>query len=307
MKLQSRWIAALSLAIVLAHSSTSRGGELYVISSGGNVGTIDTSSLAYTSVGSLGPAAPAEWWGGIAYDANANVLYGVERYSSNDLYTIDMGNGNATAVGSHGTQPLSGIAYDSKNGVLYTSQLTGTKLLTLDVSLAPPSVSTDDEFDSSQFIGALAYDTKRDQLVGWYEFEDDYFAIDIDPITGQATLTQLYGDGSATHGSNIGDLTYDLDLDLFWGVDWNGSLFSLDPNDPFTPYKPTNLLDLVSLVGAFPAGIAYIYSLPNDPNSPSPLHSPEPTSLAAFGVAALALGLARARRRRRPPSETACG
>lgn len=310
MKTLSGWIAALLLAAVLGHSPA-RGGELFIVSTGGTAGTIDTSNFAYTPVGSLGSAAPSPatgWWGGITYDASNDIIFGLDGDATTNLYSIDRGTGQASVIGSHGVSGLRGIAHDSTSNVLYGSDFTGPNPAFVTLNPQNGSSTPVGTITGTPAIGALAYDSTRDVLVGWYEFSGDIF--EVDPATGEAVRTLL--DGPDTRAS-LGDLTYDPDLDLFWGVDIEGGwLFSIDPANGYARTNRLNLQGLVDLqnlpvLSGLPIGIAFINSIasnPNDPNSPAPLHSPEPTSLAAFGVAALALGLARARSRKRARRET---
>lgn len=280
-----------------------RAGELYVVTTGGSVGTFTTTESTYSPIGSLGVG--FEWWGGIAYDANSGTLYGVDGYQTTNLYTIDTSTGKAETVGSHEVANLRGLAFDS-NGQLYGSQFQSTSnppnaaLVTLDSGTG--SASPVGPFEHSLGIGALAWDSSREMLVGWYEFENDFF--EIDPTTGEALLPVLLDE--PRNASNLGDLTYDPDLDLFWGVDLQGWLFIIDPKNG---YARTNVFNLSTILDPFqdgaPIGVAYIVAPGNDNGSSSGsqgsgshVMNPEPASLATFGVAGLTFALSLARRRR---------
>ncbi|MEX0703295.1 MAG: PEP-CTERM sorting domain-containing protein [Planctomycetales bacterium] len=292
MKTQLGWAIAAVLAVIAGHGRA-EAGLLYFADNLDNVRTVDpgTTPFTVTTVGSLGVDFQ---YSGLDQDPNTNTIYGVAGHSGTGLYTIDPTTGAASLVGSHGVTDLFGLAFDSKNNVLYGTQISSTGQL-YQLNTTTGAATAVGPLSGALGIGGLAYDALRDMLVGWYDFGGDLYAID--RTTGAATLLV---DGPAARD---GGLAYDADRDVIWGVDLtnSGTLFSLDPNNG---YARTNHL---TGLGGSPTGLAYINapnpnSILNNPPNPDPppaLRTPEPTSLAAFGVAGVVMALSAARRRRR--------
>ncbi len=270
-------LAVAFVATLAASAGQVQAGVLYLSDNSNNLRAIDPDTFTVSNIGSLGTNF---LWSGLAHDPNADILYGVDgRAGTFDLFTINRLTGAATSVGSHGVPELFGLAFDSTNNVLYSSQLHVTEqLYRLDTTSGAATLVG--PLTGSPGIGGLAYDSLRDQLIGWHDFGGEIYSIDRN--TGATSL--LTNGPSASDGG----LAYDADRDLIWGVDITsgGTLFSLDPN---ASYTRTNHL---TGIGGQPTGLAYI-------NSSFVPAVPEPSSLTLFGIGACMAGVGGARRRRR--------
>jgi hypothetical protein len=180
----------------------------------------------------------------MAYDKNSSTLYMIGGRGNNNLYTVDVVTGQASLVGSHGIGDLFGLAFDTTNGVLYATQFSGgSGLYSLDTTTGDATTINSAMLNP---IGGLAYDSMRDMLVG---MEDGVGILhNINRLDGSQDL--LF-DGDYINDSG---LAYDSDLDLYWGVDWSGNLYS---------YNPTTgeRLSLLSGLGAHD-GLAYVSTVP---------------------------------------------
>jgi len=207
--------------------------------------SIDTDTLGVTSIGSLGVTFS---FGGLAFDPNTDTLFMIGGRNNENLYTLDRTTGQASLIGGYAVSDLFGLAFDSTNNVLYGAQYqggsTGTGLYSLNTTTGnATNIST----ILPRNIDGLAYDSNRDVLVGMNASFGDLYSID--RSTGASTLLIDY-----LFVSNSG-LAYDPDKDLFWNVDYNGNLFSYDPNNSYS--RATALTGL----GALDA-LAYVSSIP---------------------------------------------
>jgi len=181
--------------------------------------SIDTDTLAFTDIGPLGVPVIFE---GLAYDPNTDTLYLIDGRSNLELFEVNRNTGQATLIGAHGITDLFGLAFDSKNNVLYGTQFAGgSGFYSLDVNNGQAAFIA----DLAVGIGGLAYDSLNDRLVGIQDGAGDLY--EIDRANGQLTLLL---DGAFTNDSG---LAYDPDKDLFWDIDFSGNLFTFDPNNGF--------------------------------------------------------------------------
>lgn len=137
------------------------------------------------------------------------------------LYTVDLTTGQATYVGTHGITDLFGIAVDgagtlygsgeSPSGFYEMNQATGAATW-----IGDPLVALD----------GLEYDSLRDEIVGLEAGGGDFVRVS-------------RGTGAVTLYSNMGwinncGLARDPITDLFYAIDWSGSLYIYDPNAGYT-------------------------------------------------------------------------
>jgi len=266
-------IGAVTAIILSGAVSTANAGLLYAINNTNNtLVTFDTNTLAQNVVGSLGTNIS---FGGAAYDPNSDTMYLIDgRGANNSLFTVNRTTGAASLVGSHGVNDLFGLAYDSMNNVLYGSQFSGGRgLYSLDTGTGAATVINS---AMGVGIGGLAYNSLTDQLIGIRDGSGDLY--DINRTTGGQSL--LFNGASV----NDSGLTYDPDLNLYWDIDFNGNLFSYDPNNGFA--RTTHLSGL----GSFD-GLTYLTTAIN-----TSTNVPEPAPLALLGFGLLGLGFMRRRK-----------
>jgi hypothetical protein len=215
-------LSLIALGFAIAHPQfASAAGTLFASANDGTLSTIDTDTFVVTPVGSFGVGTS---WTGLAYDWVEDRLLMVDGDDGQNLYDVDVDTGAASLIGSHGIQRMFGLAMDN-TGTLYASQLHDSQnLYTLDTNDATPTLVG----NVAPGIGSLAYDSRRDVLVGLTDFFG-FTLVAIDRT--DASLTIL------ASGLTLNDtgLAYDPDKDLYWGTDNldNGRLYSFDPNNSY--------------------------------------------------------------------------
>ncbi|GAB5453255.1 MAG: hypothetical protein Hals2KO_35830 [Halioglobus sp.] len=223
---------------------------------------IDTATLTLTAVGLTGVTpAPGGGFPGLAYDPYTATLYMAGGRMDNNLYALNQQTGAATLVGNHGMESLFGLAFDSRGNVLYGASqgIFGTGPDNL-VALNTVSGAATVVGDMGRAIDGLAYDSKRDELVGIEPGAGDLYAIN----RNSAIVSLLY-DGEFVDNSG---LTYDVTEDLYWGIDFRGNLFSHDPNKGYArTIHLTGLAEFTGLTAVVP--------------------EPETLFLLVFGIAGL--------------------
>lgn len=197
-------------------------GTLYTIneSTGDRLESIDTDTLVITDIGSLTVDFS---FGGLAYDPNSDTLYMIDGRSLLNLYEVDRNTGAAILIGNHGVTDLFGLAFDTKNNVLYaTAFFNGIdNFYRLDVTNGQATLIGSTNFR----LGGLAYDSLNDRIIGINNGNGDLYE-----INRNTAQSNLIFNGDLTNNSG---LTYDPDKDLFWDADISGFLYSFDPNNGF--------------------------------------------------------------------------
>lgn len=268
------WAGLIVAVAVLLGGGLARGDMLYAVDATTQVlEAIDTDTLQLTTIGPLGIA---DQYGGLAYDAASRTLYLLSGRGGNGLYTVNMTTGAATLVGFHGVNDLFGLAFDPRTNALYGSQFsTGNQLYRLDAAtgLATLVGST----GLPRGLGGLAYNSATGTLVGVDNGLGSLYAVN--PADGGATF--LAGPGP----NNDGGLAYDPTKNLYWNIDYDGNLYSIDPS---AGYARTRRLS-----GLGPQfGLAFVAT-----GIPAVVEPPSAV-LLGIGAVGLACGSLRARRAR---------
>jgi hypothetical protein len=172
---------------------------------------IDMPTLTITDIGPLGVTFS---YGDLAWNPYTSTLYMVDGRGAQSLYTVNVTTGAATLVGSHGITDLFGLAFDTLNATLYATGFNNTTLY----SLNPATGAATAIGSTIVRLGALAYDSRRDMLVGFNDGPGDLYQVNIN--TGATTL--LASPGS----NNDSGATYDPGLDRLFDADVNGNLYS---------------------------------------------------------------------------------
>jgi hypothetical protein len=212
---------SIGLLVLAAAASASGQGTLYAIREGDNtLVSYDPNTLVQTVIGPMN--APGDF-GDLAYNEATQTMYYVDGRSGNAaLYTVNLNTGAATLVGKHGQPEMFALEWDPSTKRLFAGQSTQNQGLW---ELNPANGSATFISKESISLDSLAYDSKRDMLVGAFAGPGDLYAMDRN--NGNATL--IY-DGPFF---NNGGLTYDRDRDLLWFGDWSGIIYQFDPNNGY--------------------------------------------------------------------------
>lgn len=266
----------LLLGVMLAclgSATTASASVLFTVNESGDVlESYDTTTSTFTTIGPLGVTFD---FGGLAYNSSNGLLYGVDGRGAQQLFTVDMNTGAATVIGTHGIVDLFGIAYDSVNNRMYGTQFArGSSLYEMNMATGAATLIG----NMGTGIGGLTYDSANDRLLGVSDGAGTIFEID----RGTASTTVVANPG----GNNDSGFTYDPENNLYWNIDWNGNLYSLDPTNSF------NRTLVASGLGAHD-GLAYVSDFGGGNNA-----VPEPSSIAIWSSILLGgLGLGWRRKR----------
>lgn len=225
--LPSALVVALAWAMLAGTSSAQP--VLYACD-GHNLLTIDTSTFAVTTVGSMQLVSGTEdFHAGMSFDASGQLW----SLSDESLYRVSSDNGQTSVVGGLNVSfvfegglafhPTTGVAYGANSGSASAAQLVQVNLTSgLGTNLGI-------------FAGAIAHDfngiafDSGGQLYGIDRPSNFLWRIDhLDP-SGPGTQP-IHSFGSVSLG-NLGGLTYDALGGVFWGyAEGTHELFTIDPS-----------------------------------------------------------------------------
>jgi hypothetical protein len=146
----------------------------------------------------------------------------VDGWTTDSLYTVDLGTGAATLVGPHGAPDMFGLAHDPTTNTLYGTGYSPSSFYSLNMATGVATLIGDPTYGAD----GLAYDELRDQLVGLAGGPGEMHIIN--RATGASTLLSSQG-----FVNNCG-LAYDPFFDTYWSIDWSGNLYQYDPNAGYT-------------------------------------------------------------------------
>ena len=217
--------------------------------------SIDPNTYALTFIGALGAAGD---FGDLAYNPNAGIAYWAAGRGNDNLYTINLGTGAATLVGSYGIDDLFALAYDPATNKLYGDSTNGS-FYSIDTNTGASTLIG----SNGIYPGGLTYNSTTGQLVLAMAGGSGSF-YSIDPNTGAATLLGSPG------FLNDNGVTWDPVKGKYIVVDWSGNAYEVDPNT--WTYSVVSGLNGDSWDGII------------DVNGGGGGTVPEPASLALFGT-----------------------
>ncbi|WP_437294454.1 PKD domain-containing protein [Sorangium sp. So ce426] len=175
----------------------------------------DLRTRKFEDVGPLGVSFDI---GELAWEEATGTLWMIDGRASNGLYTVDIATGAASLVGIHGVDKMFGLGLDPRTGNLYGSAR-GSQ---------PGFYQLDRATGAATLLGTpprnydgMAYDTTRDQLVGFVAGYGALLAVDV--ANGAASLLAYQ------EPTNAGGFAYDPIADQFWEIDQDGFLYTYDP------------------------------------------------------------------------------
>ncbi len=120
---------------------------------------------------------------GLAFDTNANVLYG-SHFFSGDIFTINTSTGAGTFLGSAGFSALSALVFDPNANILYgMARGNSGQLLTIDTNTGAGTVVGTVGIND---INALAFDVTTNKLYGASRQTNEL--LEINTTTGAGTV-----------------------------------------------------------------------------------------------------------------------
>jgi cysteine-rich repeat protein len=211
-------------------------GMLYVVRESDNVlRRLSPLTLEFEDVGPLGVAFE---FGEIDWDASRHTLWMVDGRGAKSLYTVNLGTGAATLVGAHGVLDLFSVVYNPFTAKLYGTQYNGggspPSLWTLNPSTGAatdvgPTILPPNAYATN--LDCTLIDAPRGRFVGIAAGGGALYQIAA--ATGELSLLH-----QGPFINNCGCVYNPLD-DLYWAIDWSGSLYTYDPSQS---YARTQLL-----------------------------------------------------------------
>jgi cysteine-rich repeat protein len=180
---------------------------------------IDLSTFAMTDVGVLSSNFS---FGGLEWDPGRDTLWMIDGRGVDGLHTVDRLSGASAQVGIHGINDLFGLGLDPNTGRLYGAQRGGQNLYELD----PTSGAATLIGPAGTVMDGLTWDSTRGVMVALAAGTGDLYEIDLNTGLGTLLVDEAFVD-------NCG-LAYDPSLDLFWALDYQGNLYSYDPNNGYS-------------------------------------------------------------------------
>lgn len=206
-----------ALFVVLGSALGAQAGTLYTIDTDTNeLQTFDTRTLTFTNVATVSTAFD---FGNLAYSGTQ--MYMSDGFEGQELYTLNLTTGAATAVGSTGVSDVFGLAFDG-SGDLYGGLSTLAKGL---YSINSSTGAASEIGNPGINLDALAYLPTTGQMLGIYAGNSPTNLYSINTSTGAATAIN----NNDTYINNAA-MTYDPDTGLLWVVDWSGQVISINPN-----------------------------------------------------------------------------
>jgi hypothetical protein len=193
---------------------------LVTADSTGMLKKIDLPTLTVTNIGSLGVTFS---FGDLAWNPYTSTLYMIDGRGAQSLYTVNVTTGAATLVGSHGITDLFGLAFDIANNTLYAATFSGSYTL---YSMNTATGAATAIGSTGVSLGALAYDSRRNMLIGVNDGSGSLYQINIS--TGATTLLASPGN------TNDSGATYDALQDRLLDADYSGNLFSYNVANGYT-------------------------------------------------------------------------
>ncbi len=185
---------------------------------------LDTSNLTFTDIGTLTQTFE---FGELAWDSSTQTMWMVDGRGSRSLHRVDINTGVVTTVGSHGITDLFGLVFDTSTNTLYGSGESPSGFFVMNTATGSASLIG----DPGRAADGLAYDSLRDQILGLDAGGNGDMHI-IDRVTGSSVVVSSNG-----FVNNCG-LAYDARDDIYWAIDWDGSLYTYDPNSGYSRTGP---------------------------------------------------------------------
>ena len=248
---------------------------------------IDRDSGLPSYIGAHGAAlaAPQAFLGDLAYDPNAQLLYGCDP-SFDDLYVVDPSTGTATNLGDVPFGGVSGMAFDPNSNTLFGYDIDGGDLVRIDIGNPVNSTAVGGTISS---VDGLAFDPATDTLYGLDTNASEL--VTIDTTTGAATT--------------VGTIAVDSVFGLTWDTQ-RGVLYTARTGDDAALYEIDPQTAVVRTVGLAPdlRGLArdessdalwgvgiedgnrnQLYAIDDDTGEATPIGAPGPPNLIVNALA----------------------
>jgi hypothetical protein len=180
---------------------------------------IDTSTGAITD---LGPTLAQSPMNGLAWDPNAQVLYGINP-GAKALFTLNPYTGAATRISPIGTfNNVNGLAFDPVNNILYASENTNNLLMRVNTTTGLPT--NIGAIQGAQEVEGLAFDPATQTLFGVSDINNRVFRINTSTAAA-SPLPTLLADSQSWRGLEFDPATSRLyastsnssgGADLYW-------------------------------------------------------------------------------------------